>query len=137
MSGVPLSVDSKVIGAYDKMKAVEGEIRDARRGDVHDVGKKAQDIDVQSHQVNRSLSLQLCSTFLGSDLFTGYLLTGRFLQWLSPSDPSTNHNAAWKARHDGTAQWLIQGEIFNQWKSTGSLLWICGKRVLLLTFTMR
>jgi hypothetical protein len=138
MSGVPLSIDSKVICVDDRMmKGVEGEIRDAWRGDVHDVGKKAQYIDDQLDQVNRSLSLQLCSAFFGSGLFTGNRLRGRFLRWLSPSDPSTNHNVALKARHNGTAQWFIQGETFNQWKSTGSLLWICGKRVLFLTFTMR
>jgi hypothetical protein len=81
----------------------------------------------------------LCSTFLGSDLrvVAGNQPKNQLLRWLSPSDPSTNHNVACKAHHNGTAQWFIQGRIFNQWKSTGSLLWIRGKRVLLLAFTMR
>ncbi|KAI9447774.1 hypothetical protein H4582DRAFT_2093077 [Lactarius indigo] len=47
--------------------------------------------------------------------------------WLSPSDPSTNHNIARKAQHKGTAVWFFQGSIFIKWKSTGSLLWIHGK----------
>ncbi|KAH9169375.1 hypothetical protein EDB89DRAFT_2098979 [Lactarius sanguifluus] len=47
--------------------------------------------------------------------------------WLSPSDPSTNHNIARKARHRGTAAWFFQGSIFIEWKFSGSLLWIHGK----------
>ena len=42
------------------------------------------------------------------------LLAGnQFIQllrsWLSPADPSTNHNIARKAQHGGTAAWLFQG----------------------------
>ncbi|KAN0139370.1 hypothetical protein V8E53_002871 [Lactarius tabidus] len=55
----------------------------------------------------------------------------QFLQllrsWLSPADPSTNHNVARKVQHNGTAVWLFQGRIIIEWKSTGSLLWIHGK----------
>ncbi|KAI9438088.1 hypothetical protein H4582DRAFT_1852824 [Lactarius indigo] len=47
--------------------------------------------------------------------------------WLSPADPSTNHNIARKAQHEGTAVWFFQGSIYIEWKSTGSLLWIHGK----------
>jgi hypothetical protein len=72
----------------------------------------------------------------GSDNGTGNQLRDSLLQWLSPSDPSINHNVASKAHHDGTAQWFFQGNIFNQWKSAGSFLWIHGKRVSLLTLTM-
>ncbi|KAH9968557.1 hypothetical protein BJV74DRAFT_271199 [Russula compacta] len=53
-------------------------------------------------------------------------LRDRLLQWLSPPDPSINHNIACKAHHNDTAQWFFQGNIFNQWKSTGSFLWIHG-----------
>ena len=49
-------------------------------------------------------------------------------KWLSPPDPSTNHNIARKAHHKGTASWFFQGGIFEQWKSSSSLLWIHGKR---------
>ena len=63
------------------------------------------------------------------------LLAGnQFIQllrsWLSPADPSTNHNIARKAQHKGTAAWLFQGQVIIKWKSTGSLLWIHGKRAL-------
>jgi hypothetical protein len=49
-------------------------------------------------------------------------------KWLSPPDPSTNHNAVRAAHHEGSAKWFLQGNVFNDWKSTGSLLWIHGKR---------
>src|SRR6266852_8030469 len=72
-----------------------------------------------------------------SDNHTGNQLRDSLLRWLSPSDPSINHNIASKAHHNGTAQWFFQGQIFHQWKSTGSFLWIHGKRVSLLTLTVR
>ncbi|KAF8497821.1 hypothetical protein F5888DRAFT_1578470, partial [Russula emetica] len=50
-------------------------------------------------------------------------------RWLSPQDPSTNHNIACNAHHKGTATWFFEGRTYNEWKSTGSesLLWIHGK----------
>jgi hypothetical protein len=50
--------------------------------------------------------------------------------WLSPPDPSTNHNIACNTHHTGTATWLFKGRTYKEWKSTGSesLLWIHGKR---------
>ncbi|KAH9955033.1 hypothetical protein BC827DRAFT_912226 [Russula dissimulans] len=46
--------------------------------------------------------------------------------WLSPPDPSINHNTAYKTQHNGTATWFIQGNTFREWKQSGSLLWIRG-----------
>ena len=57
--------------------------------------------------------------------------------WLSPADPSTDHNIARKAHNEGTAVWFCEGGIFIEWKSTGSLLWIHGKRALLSAFSGR
>ena len=51
--------------------------------------------------------------------------------WLSPPDPSINHNTASKAQHQGTATWFFEGDISKEWKSKSSiapLLWIHGKR---------
>ncbi|KAI0293479.1 hypothetical protein B0F90DRAFT_1399013 [Multifurca ochricompacta] len=48
-------------------------------------------------------------------------------RWLSPPDPSTNHNVARGSHHDGTASWFTRGNTYKQWKMTGSLLWIHGK----------
>ncbi|KAH9028689.1 hypothetical protein EDB85DRAFT_1595806 [Lactarius pseudohatsudake] len=51
-------------------------------------------------------------------------------RWVTPPDPSTNHNIACDIHHGGTAEWFYQGSTFAKWKSTGSLLWIYGKRML-------
>jgi hypothetical protein len=115
------------------------------RVDVQDVGDRVQGIDSNVRavddkldQANRSLSLQSPDRHsVSSDSFTGNQLRDSLLRWLSPPNPSVNHNITRKAHHDGTTQWFFEGSIFNQWKSTGSFLWVHGKRVLFLTFTMR
>jgi hypothetical protein len=66
---------------------------------------------------------------------TGNQLRDSLFHWLSPPDPSTNHNIASKAHHHGTAQWFFQGSIFDEWKSTNNILWIHGKGVLPFSFT--
>ena len=49
--------------------------------------------------------------------------------WFSSPDPSTNHVILCGSQHRGTANWFFQGSLFEEWKSTGSLLWIHGKRM--------
>ena len=120
-------IDDRVPG----VKHVKSEMEDAH------VGNKVQIIDDQLDHLDRLLSLNLCSAFLDSDIFTGTHLRDRFLQWLSPSDPSTNHNVACGAHHNGTAQWFFQDSIYNEWKSSGSFLWVRGKRALLLVSIMQ
>ena len=63
-----------------------------------------------------------------STIVAGNQLRQDLHRWLSPPDPSTNHNIACRAHHKRTATWFIQGRIFNKWKSTSSFLWIHGKR---------
>lgn len=46
----------------------------------------------------------------------------------SPPDFSTNHNNARNVHYEGTANWFFQGEIFKEWRTTPSLLWVHGKR---------
>ncbi|KAH9069606.1 hypothetical protein EDB83DRAFT_440420, partial [Lactarius deliciosus] len=48
-------------------------------------------------------------------------------RWQSPPDPSTNHNIAGDRQHEGTAEWFLDSNQFENWKLTGSLLWIHGK----------
>jgi hypothetical protein len=76
-----------------------------------------------------NLSVACCSRL---DLPTGNQWKQLLRTWLSPADPSTNHNIARKAQYTGTAAWLFQGQIIIKWKSTGSLLWVHGKRVFVL-----
>src|SRR6266702_692669 len=68
------------------------------------------------------------------NLLTGNQLKQLLRAWLSPADPSTNHNIARKAQHKGTAVLFFQDSVFIEWKSTGSLLWIHGKRAFLSAF---
>ncbi|KAF8486223.1 hypothetical protein DFH94DRAFT_175659 [Russula ochroleuca] len=55
-------------------------------------------------------------------------LREKIQKWLSPPDPSINHNTACEAHHNGTATWFLEGPIYNNWKTTGSLLWTHGNR---------
>ena len=46
-----------------------------------------------------------------------------------------NHNAACEARHNGTTKWFFEGPIYNEWKATGSLLWMHGNRTVFRCFS--
>ena len=74
--------------------------------------------------------INLCSLYGVSDLLlTGNQLRESLRQWVTPPDPSTNHNIACDIHYCGTAGWFFRGNIFAEWKSKGSLLWIYGKRM--------
>ena len=85
----------------------------------------AEDVD----QVKRSSFPNLVSSDCGvSRVLPGNQLWDSLHTWLSPPDPSTNHNIACSTHQKQTANWFFQGSIFAAWKSTDSLLWIHGKR---------
>jgi hypothetical protein len=67
----------------------------------------------------------------GSFILTESLSRKELREWLSPPNPSTNHNIACGARLKRTATWFLQGSTFQKWKSSSSLLWIHGKRMFL------
>ena len=73
---------------------------------------------------------------VGLDIVAGSQLRACVWEWLSPPDPSTNHNIACGAHHKGTAAWFFQGSVFTEWKSAGSLLWIHGKRMFVYSFRL-
>jgi len=56
------------------------------------------------------------------------LLQENIHEWLSPPDPSTNHNIACDTHHKKAATWFIEGSIIREWKIAAPLLWIHGKR---------
>ena len=145
------SIDGRVKGVDGKVRDVRSDVHEVRgdvhdvRGDVHDVRNDVrsgvhdirtdvQGVDDKLDQVNSSLSFQLLLYSNLLYLFPGNQLRDSLSRWLLPSDPSTNHNNACKAHHNGTAQWFFEGSVFNQWKSTGSFLWVHGKRASLLAF---
>ena len=137
-------VDDKVQGIDDEVKVVVDRVQavdDKVQGiddEVKGVGHSVQGIHGKLDDTNRSSSLGF-PTFHSkcSNMFAGNLLRDNLLRWLSPSDPSTNHNIASRARHHGTAQWFFQGSIFSKWKSAGSFLWVHGKREFLLVLNSR
>jgi hypothetical protein len=94
----------------------------------HSDGKEAKQV---IDQVKRSSSPNLINTDYGPlHIIPENQLQDSIHKWLSPPDPSTNHNIACDIHHKKTATWFFQGSIFREWKSsTGSLLWIDGKRV--------
>lgn len=61
---------------------------------------------------------------------------GKILQWLSPSDPWTNHHAARDMHQAGTGKWLLDHDVYKEWLGGASRhLWLygkagCGKTVL-------
>jgi hypothetical protein len=54
-------------------------------------------------------------------------------RWIDPPDRSSNFQAASDAHHEGTAAWCIGGKTFTDWRASGSLLWIHGKRKYTIT----
>jgi hypothetical protein len=77
---------------------------------------------------------RLSSNLIRADYGVLHVPSGNQLQesthkWLSPPDPSTNHNIACSTHHMKTATWFFEGSTYQEWKSTGSLLWIHGKRL--------
>ena len=99
---------------------------DERMAGVDDrVAQTADGVD----QVKRSSFPDLVSTdYRTSRIISENQLRENIHKWLSPPDPSTNHNIACDIQHKKTATWFFQGSMFREWKSTGSLLWIHGKR---------
>jgi hypothetical protein len=108
-------------------------------------GKEAREVIQQAadgvDRIERSWSPNRIHTeHAGSIILTGSQLRQNLRRWLSPQDPSTNHNISCNAHHKGTATWFFEGRTYKEWKSTGSesLLWIHGKRVpLFLSATWR
>jgi len=135
-------VDKKVQDVRDTVQDVSDGIQDVRNSfqdvgeGVQGVQQAVQDVDDKVDQLNRESSNAIALDLQPSQIFTGNHLRSCLQTWLSPPNPSTNHNIACDAQHKGTAQWFLRGTIFNQWKSTGSLLWIYGKCVFVLSFSM-
>jgi hypothetical protein len=55
--------------------------------------------------------------------------------WLSPPDPSINHDLVWKSHHTTKpSAWFLESKAsadrkaLAEWKASGSFLWIHGKR---------
>ncbi|KAN0139438.1 hypothetical protein V8E53_002939 [Lactarius tabidus] len=119
-------VEDKVEGVGDKVEEVGDKVGDK----VQCVDDKVQviiDDGKQAIVAAKEAKLIIQQTANDIDELKWNKLKQLLGTWLSPTDPSTNHNTARKAQHNGTAVWLFRGQIVIDWKSTGSLLWIHGK----------
>ena len=132
-----IAIDSRVTGVDERVADVDEHVADVmdlvagvddRVAGVDDrVQRAANDVD----EIKRLSFLNL--TILTIEPYVSIPLGNQFREsihkWLSPPDPSTNHNIACGTHHKKTATWFFEGSIFREWKSTGSLLWIHGKRL--------
>ena len=89
-----------------------------------------------SNQVNDQNSESYPNVILvvhnSSNFLIGNELRKDLRKWIAPPDPSLNFNTASDAHHEGTAAWCTKGNTVADWKTSGSLLWIHGKRTCLV-----
>ena len=116
-------VDDRVAGVDDRVARVDDGVRGVREQVVVVEDRIKQAVD----EVKRS-SFNFIFTMGHLHIIVENQSWENIHKWLSPPDPSTNHNIACDTHHKKTATWFFQGSIFREWKSTGSLLWIHGKR---------
>ena len=123
-------VDDRVAGVNDQVAGVDERVAavDERVAGVDDrVQQSASVVD----EIKRLSSLNFISAdYRALPNLSGNQFRESIHKWLSPPDPSTNHNIACGTHHKKTATWFFEGSIFQDWKSSGSLLWIHGKRLL-------
>jgi hypothetical protein len=80
-------------------------------------------------QVERSSSPNLIDIdYRALSIISENQLRDKIHKFLAPPDPSINHNIACATHHKKTATWFFEGNMYKEWKSKGSLLWIHGKR---------
>ena len=96
---------------------------------THSVDDRVREVADNVDQVKRLSYSNLIRSGCGAScVLSGNQLWDSLHKWLSPPDPSTNHNIACGTHQKITANWFFQGGMFTGWKSTSSLLWIHGKR---------
>ena len=114
---------------------------DARetKADAKETKADAKEIKVMIKDVVDKMNARDCSYPLdaatipcsSSLAVIGEELLQKLKEWLSPPDSSTNYIIGLRNHHERTATWFFEDPIFQEWHSTGSLLWIHGKRTFL------
>ena len=115
------TVDERVKGVVDTVGAIDNK--------VADVDDRVAGVDDQLKEIAGLLSNLTSVDYVVLLILSGNQRRESIHKWLSPPDPSTNHNIACGTHHKKTATWFFQGGIYEEWKATGSLLWIHGKRL--------
>ncbi|KAH8983642.1 hypothetical protein EDB92DRAFT_2117399 [Lactarius akahatsu] len=116
------AVGDGVMGVDEKVLVVTGEVQLVGAG-VKEIGGKVQTMAEDTTEVKtiiRQTTDQINNVKRNQ-------LRENLRKWQSPLDPSTTHNIVGDRRHEGTAQWFFESNRFEDWKLTGSLLWIHGK----------
>jgi hypothetical protein len=112
------AVDERVAGVDDRLAQGLANVDDRVADVIHGV-----------QQVERSSSPYIIDIgYRVLFIISENQLRDSIHRWLSPPDPSTNHNIACGTHHKKPATWFFQGSIYKEWKSKGSLLWVHGKR---------
>ncbi|KAF8488023.1 hypothetical protein F5888DRAFT_1930974, partial [Russula emetica] len=117
-----LAVDDRVAGVDDRLANVDDRVAnvDDRVANVDDrvanVNDKVAEVIHDGRETNKVMK-QVEQNQLRESIH----------KWLSPPDPSSNHNIACGTHHKKAATWFFEGNIYQEWKSKGSLLWIHGK----------
>ena len=104
-------------------------------------GLDAKETKVMVQQIVSNISSRncpYCHDFIANACTSSQMIVGEQLlkdlrEWLTPPDPSTNHTIACDAQHERTAAWVFKEDVFKEWESSGSLLWIHGKGTTLYT----
>src|SRR6266566_2083887 len=97
------AVDERVRGVTERVLSVE---RSSSPTNLIDIGYGALCV-ISENQLQESI----------------HQLRESIYKWLSPPDPSTNHNIACGTHHKKPATWFFKGNIYREWKSRGSFLW--------------
>ena len=128
------TVDERVKGVVDMAKSIDNKVADVDDR-VASVSNQITGVDDRVKEIAggvdemKRLSSNSSSSYVILLIPPGNQLRESTHKWLSPPDPSTNHNIACGTHHKKTATWFFQGGIYQEWKATGSLLWIHGKRL--------
>jgi hypothetical protein len=134
-------VAAQVVGVDDRVAGVDNVLRDVNETvtTVNDRVRVVDDKVTEGIKDAQVMKRQSSLNYIDAEFRVPHVLVGNQIweslhRWLSPPDPSTNHNIACRTHLKRTATWFFQGSIFEEWKSTGSLLWIHGKRTHLPHF---
>ncbi|KAF8489917.1 hypothetical protein F5888DRAFT_1147957 [Russula emetica] len=122
-------VDDRVAKVDDRVAGVDSRVAcvDDKVASVDDTVKMVDDKVTQVIHDGREANMVMQQTANDVDQIKRKQLRKSIHKWLSPPDPSKNHNIACDTHHKKTAKWFFQGRIYQEWKSTGSLLWVHGK----------
>ena len=87
---------------------------------VQHIANEMSSRDCEYHNLN-------VNTYTNSQITLGERILQDLQRWLTPPDHSTNHDIAYSSQHERTAVWVFNENIYQEWESSGALLWLHGK----------